>query len=250
MSDAAPPVQAVGAARGDRAAPLTPARIDAVLAEFRCWLEALATETEPTTTAERVDLFTLIGQFTALRHEVNMQTKATRAATEQATEAIKQLSQPTEQEDGAEPLVKALIDIADALALSMRQVDKAQTAAVEALRPKDSVLNTPPQGFFAKLFGRAALPTQNNDVFEKLRPLLAGVSDGYALSLRRVERLLPEYGLETFACVGEPFDPEFMEVLEVVDDPGQASGTIVEEVRQGYLRDGKVFRFALVKVAR
>jgi molecular chaperone GrpE (heat shock protein) len=40
-----------------------------------------------------------------------------------------------------------------------------------------------------------------------------------------------------------------MEVLEVVSDPTQA-GIVIDEVRRGYLRDGKPFRFAQVRVAK
>lgn len=246
MSDAASSIQADGVARGDRPAPLTPDRIDTILADFRRWLEALSPPAEAPSPAERVDLFTLVGQFTALRHEVNMQTKATRAATEQAAEAIKQLA-PASTDDTTRPMAKALIDIADVLQLAMKQVEKAQAAAEESLSTQYSVPR--PSGFFAKLFGRTEPPAKPNDAIEKLPPLLAGVADGYSLSLRRIERLLPEYGLEPFECVGESFDPELMEVLEAVDSD-EESGTVVEEVRPGYLWNGKLFRFALVKVAR
>ena len=85
---------------------------------------------------------------------------------------------------------------------------------------------------------------------DRLRTLLAGVADGYALSLRRVERVLPQFGLEPIACDGVPFDPELMEVVDVVEAPDRASGTAVEEVRRGYRWDGKPFRPALVRVAR
>ena len=194
-----------------------------------------------------MDLFTLVGQFTALRHEVNLQTKAARAATDQTAEALRQFAQPkpvADPDEAVRPLVKALIDIADALATSVRQVDRAAAAADEWLAEP-----TPARrGFLARLFGPA--PAKPPDATERLRPLLAGVADGYALSLRRVERLLPQYGLEPIACGGRQFDPELMEVLEAVDAPGRPPGTVVEEVRRGYRWNGKLLRFALVTVAR
>jgi molecular chaperone GrpE len=253
MSDPASPVQADGVARGDRPAPLTPARIDAILADFRRWLEALASERgsdEVASRAEPIDLFTLVGQFTALRHEVNLQTKATRAATEHASEVMKQLEAPN-PDDAIRPFVKVLIDLADALLLAMKQVEKAQAVAEESLGAQASELSSPRRGLFARLLGKPEKSSeQPTEAVEKLRRLLAGVADGYALSLRRIERLLPEYGVEPFGCVGGPFDPESMEVLEAVAAPELASGTVTEEVRRGYLWNGKLFRFALVKVAR
>ncbi|HET6573482.1 MAG TPA: nucleotide exchange factor GrpE, partial [Fimbriiglobus sp.] len=194
---------------------------------------------------------TLAAQFTALRHEVNLQTRASRTAVEQTAEAIKLFDRPkADPREIARPLVKALIDIADALAIALRQIEKAQTAAEE-------ILDTPPAprpGFLRRLFGTSEVASTGegaqSEIMERLRPLLAGVADGYALSLRRVERVLPHFGLESIACDGLPFDPEVMEAVEVIEAPEQASGTVVEEVRRGYRWDGKLFRPAQVKVAR
>ena len=82
----------------------------------------------------RLDLYTLVGQFTALRHEVNMQTRAARAAVEQTAEVLEAADprrrRPTDAaDDHLRPLAKAVIDIADALALSLRQMEKLREAA-------------------------------------------------------------------------------------------------------------------------
>ncbi|MDW8264338.1 MAG: hypothetical protein RMJ52_03295 [Gemmataceae bacterium] len=54
------------------------AAVDGILAEFRAWLERLdQAGREPMPTKgpdEPIDLFTLLGQMTALRHEVNLLT--------------------------------------------------------------------------------------------------------------------------------------------------------------------------------
>jgi molecular chaperone GrpE len=192
-----------------------------------------------------VDLFTLVAQFTALRHEVNLQTKAARAAVEQTAEALKLASQPKAADPGeaVRPLVKTLVDVADALQIGLRQAEKTR-AAVEGL------LTAPPArpGLLARLLGAtdvAARPAE-----PQARAMLAGVADGYALSLRRIDRALPPFGLEPVECVGRPFDPDLMEVVEVVEAADQPSGRVVEEVRRGYRWNGKPFRFAQVKVAR
>jgi molecular chaperone GrpE len=198
-----------------------------------------------------VDLHTLVAQFTALRHEVNLQTKASRAAVEQSAETIKLLGQPkADPQEAIRPLVKAIIDVADALAVSLRQVEKAKAAA-------ESLLTPPPAtrpGILGRLFRTtdvvSAERTAQAEATDRLRTLLAGVADGYALSLRRVERVLPQFGLEPIPGDGLPFDPELMEVVEVLDAPGRESGAVVEEVRRGYRWDGKLFRPAQVKVAR
>src|SRR5260370_798584 len=92
----APPVAENAAQPGSQA--LTPEAIDAVLAEFRGWLTAIAQMPIPATLPpeEPPDLHTLLSQFTALRHEVNLQTKATRAQQEQNSEMLRQLTQALE----------------------------------------------------------------------------------------------------------------------------------------------------------
>jgi molecular chaperone GrpE len=202
-----------------------------------------------------VDLFTLVGQFTALRHEVNLQTKAARAAVEQNAEVLRQLADRDEPEEADEepepdadeilrPAVKAVIDIADALVLSHKQAEKLRDGAASLLNG-DAVQHRP--GFLARLFGAPASPPPDLDA---LRKLAAGVADGYAMSLRRVERLLPTWEVEPVRCTNEVFDPERMEVVEVVGDTGRPPGTVVEEVRPGYRWRGKLVRYAQVKVAR
>jgi molecular chaperone GrpE len=61
---------------------------------------------------------------------------------------------------------------------------------------------------------------------------------------------MTQHGLETIPCVGEPFDPETMEVAEVVREEGRASTEVLQEIRRGYLWRGRLFRYAQVRVAK
>lgn len=85
---------------------------------------------------------------------------------------------------------------------------------------------------------------------EQVRESFASVVIGYNMSLERLERTLQECGLEPIHCLGEPFDPELMEVVEVASDSDRPPNEVVEEVRRGYLWRGRVFRYAQVTVAR
>jgi molecular chaperone GrpE len=85
---------------------------------------------------------------------------------------------------------------------------------------------------------------------ERVGQLVTSLVAGYTMSLQRVERALQQYGLEVMECVGQRFDPERMEAVEVVTDSGRASSEVIEVVRRGYLWRGKVFRFAQVRVAK
>ncbi len=256
-----------------------------MLADFRRWLAPLAAAgaapPAPPPAPPAFDLSTLVAQFTALRHEVNLQTKAARAATEATAEAIRTLAVAAPSapaDDDLRPMVKALLDVADGLAIAARQVDRLR-ATVEPLlddlagEPGGESLaedvsdgngaagptssDRPRPGLFARLFGRptaAAAPPANNaraaDAADTLRKLAAAAADGYAMSLRRVERALPTFGLDPIPCIGEAFDPELMEVVDTVDDPDRPPGEVVDQVRAGYLWRGRVFRYAQVVVAK
>src|SRR5690242_20414672 len=147
MSESAPsPVPANPV--GDASQALTPEAIEAILADFRSWLQQIAVAAPRDRPAaeegEPIDLHTLVGQFVALRHEVNLQTKAVRAQQELNTETLRQLSQALEvvrqplapapsrdqqaEEEQSRPVLKALVDLYDALALAGRQVQRVQEA--------------------------------------------------------------------------------------------------------------------------
>jgi len=246
---------------------LTPEQIERTLSDFRRWLTELGSNRSPEISAPvPVDLFTLVGQFTALRHEVNLQTKATRGLIDQVAEDRKAPSGP-EHDEGLRPLVKAMIDAADALALGLKNVEKLrdslETQFELAAEPIPAMPESPSPGLFARILGA---PTnrelgewadaandriqESNASDERVRPLLAGLADGYALSLRRIERELPAFGLDAMAVVGQSFDPETMEAVEVVASEEHSSGQVVDEIRRGYNWNGRVFRCAQVSVAR
>ena len=71
----------------------------AVLADFQSWLSELAAPVADDEASaadapaeETIDLHTLLGQFLAVRQEVNLQTRAVRAQQEQNAETLRQLT--------------------------------------------------------------------------------------------------------------------------------------------------------------
>jgi molecular chaperone GrpE len=291
-------------AAGGRASALSPQAIEAVLADFRAWLSA-ADVAEPPPAAEEVDLFTLLGQLTALRHEVNLQTRAVRAQQEQGAEALRQLAAALDvarqaqaaarERDGAgpdervRPLLQTLVDLYDALALAGREIGRAQETVVPVLQglaadlesPKEEAEPAPPAApprpsWWGRFFGtptsdaarlraeverlrdqrrgerraQAERASQARDAAERIRQALGALVTGYSMSLQRVERALRQHGLEPIAAVGRPFDPERMEVLDAVAGGGRPPGEVLDEVRRGYLWNGRVFRYAQVRVAK
>jgi hypothetical protein len=83
-------------------------------------------------------------------------------------------------------------------------------------------------------------------ITQTLESLLAG----YVMGLERIERVLSRFDVAPIAAEGRRFDPEEMEVLEIVTGTTQAEGNVIEEVRRGYRWRGRVLRCAQVRVAR
>jgi molecular chaperone GrpE len=251
MPDPTPPGKPGGSA--DRPPqPLTPDAIDAALINFRTWLEEMA-EGEPAgypaelgrsatgvfhppvtdvPGSPAVDLATVVAAFTALRHEVNLQTKAARVQSEQLAKALEALDQTTEDDNddaATRPFVKAVAEVFDTLTRTTAEIDRLRESIAEA------------PSLWRKLFGARHNPTVDR---------LSAAVTGLRMSERRVERLMLDVGLEPVECVGRPFDPETMEAVEAVAGGEHEAGTVVEELRRGYLWNGRVFRYAQVRVAK
>jgi molecular chaperone GrpE len=197
----------------------------------------------------------------ALRHEVNLQTKATRAQQEQNADTLRELSRaidalakPTAPVTDSSPsdeaqrgVLKVLIDIADALNLARREFARGRSALDAALQ---SLATTPPppSSWLDRLLGRTAPPAPTVDP-TRIASMFDSLVTGYTMSSQRVERALEQLGVTKIDC-SSAFDPEQMEAVDVVADATRPPGHIVEVVRPGYLWRGRVFRFAQVSVTR
>lgn len=306
MSDSPPPGVAENAAVGAPQA-LTPATIAAVLADFHNWLTALAVlpapEAPATAPPPGPDLYTLLSQMTALRQEVNLQTRAVRAQHEQTGETLQQLEQTVEMlretppvslqddqaatEESLRPLLKTLVDLYDALSLASREITRVRDGILPVLHvlvagdreeelPDFLPPGPPTRTWWQRWLGgadsgdalgeavqkhlvhwrerqavaREAEAQQRRETLEKVRQTLVSLVTGYAMGLQRIERALQQHGLDAIETAGQSFDPEQMEVVEAVADSGLLAGEVIDEVRRGYLWNGRVFRYAQVRVAR
>lgn len=74
------------------------------------------------------------------------------------------------------------------------------------------------------------------------------IVDGVGMILKRLQTLLNKEGVDRIPGVGSKFNPNYHEAaLKIPSD--KEEGTVVEEVRPGYLLRGKVLRASIVKVA-
>jgi molecular chaperone GrpE len=267
MSEHAPSI-ASGDSAVDPGAKLTPEAIDAILQDFRGWLEQAAAQSVPSATEvgggqegaqPEFSWHLLAAEFTALRQEVNLQTRAARAQLEQNAEAFQQLENAAHALDDARsenngependeivrPLLKTLVDVYDALALARREVERVEKTMTD-VPPLNASLVPESRSWWRRWQTASAVPVaQGQD-----RQVLSSILVGYKMGLQRIERSLRQHELEPMECVGAPFDPEYMEVVEVINEPGHQGTEVVEEVRRGYRWRGRLFRVAQVRVSR
>lgn len=61
---------------------------------------------------------------------------------------------------------------------------------------------------------------------------------------------LKSNGVEVIKTENQIFDPNFHEVVGMVEKEGKCSGMIIEEMQKGYMVNGRILRPAKVKVAK
>lgn len=72
---------------------------------------------------------------------------------------------------------------------------------------------------------------------------------GVGMIARRMEELLKSYGVGPMDAVGKPFDASRHEAVAHEATTRVPESTVLEELRRGYVMNGRVLRPAVVKVA-
>jgi molecular chaperone GrpE len=76
-----------------------------------------------------------------------------------------------------------------------------------------------------------------------------GLAEGVRNTLRELLRTLEKYGVAPIEAEGKHFDPEYHHAVARVERDDMDEGTVVEEMRKGYLYQGKVLRASMVSVS-
>lgn len=76
------------------------------------------------------------------------------------------------------------------------------------------------------------------------------VAQGVRIIHNKLLALLGANGVVPFESIGTAFNPDRHEAIAMVEDEDREPGTVVDEVRRGYLRDNELLRPAQVRVAR
>jgi molecular chaperone GrpE len=234
-AEAAPPAADPGESLRDRE------RRRALLAVIETWLDELA-EPEPppagiapealSATERAPDLYSLLAQLAALTRETQLQGRATNRLHAELSDTVNRLveQQAASQDTVAKRLAEARREARMELVAELLEArDRLARGLAEARTRLDTL-----RGLRARL-GQ--------------RPVLQALVDGNALALDRLDDTLRRLDVHEIPAQGKPFDPRVMRAVEVADAPTSAPGTVLDVFRAGYTADGRVLRFAEVRVA-
>jgi len=208
----------------------------ALLSRFSAYLDAAEDEPEPPDDpGATTDLYSVFVEVAGLRSEVRTESRLVKEALDQFRDVFDLLrtSQAAVQQEldrartesrdreraALRPLLLDVIDLRDRLVAALK--------LVAVTRP----------GWFDRLFRRSA-------------PGGAAWQEGLRMIVRRLDQVLLDRGIVATQLVGGPFDPRRARVVATAPDSSVAEGTVIEEVRTGFLWDDQVLRTAEVIVSK
>jgi len=177
------------------------------------------------------DLFSLLGQLTALTREVHLQARTMHGLHAEISAGVGRLAEAggrpdavaaaleAARRDARIEVVSGLLDVRDRLTRNLDDASR-RLGRMRGLRAR---------------FGQ--------------RPVLRAVIDGVTLARERLDDLLRQLDVEEIPCLGRTFDPETMRAVETFRGGPAPAGTVIEVIRAGYRTRDRVLRFADVRVA-
>ncbi len=254
-----------------------------ILDRFRDWLRTTRLEAaevgessngEPESPAEarRIGLDRLIEEFTALRHELKLQTRGARSLEERVESSLATLAAASSlfQSVAAQAISAGSESTAKNLALMIAEIQESLIRAYDQwnknverlIGSSASERSTALESLYRKqpLLRRLLIKSYHAIIIKRIeedeetargerRSLTAALLSGYDLILRRMNRNMTDLGLNRFPTVGRIVDPDRMVVIEVVESDDR-HGEVIEEIRPGYEWKGVLLRPAEVRANR
>ena len=208
----------------------------ALIDRFRGYLDMVEDgEEPPDDPGETADLFSVLVEMAALRSEVRTESRLVKEALEQFRGVFDSLqaSQATLQ----------------------RELDRARTEtrdqAQSVLRPLLlDVIDLRDRLGAALTLSPAARPRWRDRLWRRDRSGVAAWQEGLRMTLRRLDQVLLDRRVVATQLAGLPFDPRLARALGTAADSSVAEGTVIKEVRAGFLWDDQVLRTAEVIVSK
>jgi len=99
-----------------------------------------------------------------------------------------------------------------------------------------------------EIAARQNFPTENLSGQEKER--INQIIQGFLKIKAQFQDFLKGQGVEEINCLGQKFDPNFMEIVEEVEMKDKESGIVIDEILKGYKINGRLLRPSKVRVTK
>ncbi len=209
----------------------------------------------------------IVQAFTALRHELKLQVRGGRELQQILLDSLGKLDNlPKRIKAQAANDSDANAQSARRLALSLTEVDDALQRVVTTLNSQStSDVRSPTAAidaefarvhwltawFSKRLIGRVREHiAEHSESLRQQAALVDSSRQALELLLARVHRLMDHAQIVRLDAIGKPFDPERMNAVELVEITGEASGTVVDELRPGFSWRGELLQYADVRIAK
>ncbi len=206
----------------------------ALLSRFQAYLETAETAA-PESQTETSDLYSIFVEVAGLRSEVRTESRLVKEALDQ---------------------FRSLFDMLQASQASVQQeLDRARATARDqadaALRPLLlDVVDLRDRLLAALASAVAARPGWAGRLWRRPASGDAAWQEGLRMTVRRLDQVLLDRRVVPVQLIGLPFDPRRARVVATVADHSTAEGTVLEEVRPGFLWNDQVLRTADVIVSK
>jgi molecular chaperone GrpE len=208
----------------------------ALLGQFSAWLDSAPDEGEPgEEPAPTTDLYSLFAEMAGLRAEVRTESRLVKEALEQFRGVFETLQ--TSHATVRQELERARAETRDHAKAAVRPLLLDVIDLRDRLLDAQRLGGTARTGWLGRLFGRDAMGG-------------AARQEGLRLTLRRLDQVLLDRRVVAVRLQGQPFDPLQARAIATVADSAAPDGTVVEEVRAGFLWDDQVLRTAEVIVSK
>jgi molecular chaperone GrpE len=192
-------------------------------------------EEPPDDPGETADLFSVLVEMAALRSEVRTESRLVKEALEQFRGVFNSLqaSQATLQRE----LDRARTEARDQTQSALRRL------LLDVIDLRDRLIA-------ALTLSAAPRPRWRDYLWRRDRSGVAAWQEGLRMTLRRLDQVLLDRRVVATQLVGLPFDPRLARAIGTAADSAVAEGTVIKEVRAGFLWDDQVLRTAEVIVSK
>ncbi|MBT3472185.1 MAG: nucleotide exchange factor GrpE [Gammaproteobacteria bacterium] len=188
---------------------------------------------EDTQDEQKIDLFTLFSELSALKNEVKHESRQLKEALSRFGELFDTLQRNQQRLERAQDEVQQTGR--DAKIEAQREI------LLEILDLRDRIESN-------EQFLQSHQPGWLHRMNSREQQFQDDLQQGLEITLRNFDHLLQHNNVTPIATNGTPFDPHTMRVEAVEQRPEQSDGAILGVVRSGYLLNGETLRTARVIV--